>query len=403
MKNFDIYNFKRRVELAIRRIEKSNLPDITKRLLVEFSDYCIAEGLALPTIEKHLFVLRNVARWAKKDIDKTDKKDMVRIVGILEKSHYSSEVRHATKVSIKKFYKWLNGGEEYPNKVKWIKSSQRVKKRLPEDLLSKEDIKKMINVADHIRDKALISLLYESGFRIGELLPLMIKNIEFDEYGAKILVPEEGKTGMRKIRLVSSVPYLATWIENHPLKDNPESPLWVGIGTRNKNEAIGYQNTRTLIINLAKKANIKKRTHSHIFRHSRATDLASHFTEAQMNHYFGWVQGSKMTSTYVHLSGRDIDSAILKLHGLKEEKKEQEEEFTPKKCHRCEKMNPSTGKFCLRCGAPLDLETVMKVEEKRNEMDNTMTILLKDLLKDPEIQARIENKLEQIKIKSQSG
>ena len=64
-------------------------------------------------------------------------------------------------------------------------------------------------------------------------------------------------------------------------------------------------------------------------------------------------------------------------------------------------MNPPTGKFCLRCGAPLDLETVMKVEEKRNEMDNAMTILLKDLLKDPEIQARIENKLEQIKAKVQ--
>jgi hypothetical protein len=40
----------------------------------------------------------------------------------------------------------------------------------------------------------------------------------------------------------------------------------------------------------------------------------------------------------------------------------------------------------------------METEEKRKEMDNIMTILLKDLLKDPEIQARIENKLGQMKI-----
>lgn len=113
----------------------------------------------------------------------------------------------------------------------------------------------MLNVAEHIRDKALVSLLYESGFRIGELLSLMIKNIEFDEYGARVLIPE-GKTDMRKIRLVSSIPYLANWVENHPLKNDPESPLWVGVGTRNKNEAICYQNARILITKLVKKANI---------------------------------------------------------------------------------------------------------------------------------------------------
>lgn len=397
MENFDIHNSKRSLETMIKRINNSNLPKNTKRLLLEFSDYCFAEGLALPTIIKYLFCLKNIARWANKDLDKTDKKDMVRIVGKLEKSHYSYTVKFGTKISIKKFYKWLNGGEEYPDKVKWIRSAKKQKKKLPEELLSREDVEKMINAAEHIRDKALISVLYESGFRVGELLSLLIKSIEFDEYGAKIIV-RDGKTGMRKIRLVSSAPYLATWIENHPLRDNPESPLWIGVGTRNKNKRICYENARALIHTIAKKANIKKRVYPHLFRHSTATKLANHLTEAQMNQYFGWVQGSKMASIYVHLSGRDLDGAILKLNGLEKENKEKEEETTVKKCHRCEKMNPSIGKFCLRCGVPLDLETVMKVEEKRNEMDNIMTLLLKDLLEDPEIQARIENKLRQIKV-----
>ncbi len=396
MKNFDIYNSRRRLELTIRGIEKSDLPDITKRLLIKFSEYCIAEGLVFSTIENHLFCLKNAASWAKRDLDKVDKEGMVEIVGMLEKSHYATGVKISTKVSIKKFYKWLNGGEEYPDKVKWIKSSKSVKKRLPEELLTKEDIDKMLNVAEHIRDKALVSLLYESGFRIGEMLSLMIKNIEFDEYGARVLIPE-GKTGMRKIRLVSSIPYLANWVENHPLKNDPESPLWVGVGTRNKNEAICYQNARTLITKLVKKANIKKRVHPHIFRHSRATHLANHLTEAQMNQYFGWAQGSKMSSTYVHLSGRDLDGAILKLNGLKEENKGKEEETTVKKCHRCEKVNPPTGKFCLRCGIPLDTETAMKIDEKRTEMDNLMTTLMKRLLKNPEMQSLIASEIEQIK------
>jgi len=44
-----------------------------------------------------------------------------------------------------------------------------------------------------------------------------------------------------------------------------------------------------------------------------------------MCEYFGWIQGSDMPSTYVHLSGRDIDNAILRIHGKlpKENGKEQ--------------------------------------------------------------------------------
>ena len=36
-------------------------------------------------------------------------------------------------------------------------------------------------------------------------------------------------------------------------------------------------------------------------------------TEAQMKEHFGWVPGSYMPSTYVHLSGKDVDGAILKV------------------------------------------------------------------------------------------
>jgi hypothetical protein len=44
--------------------------------------------------------------------------------------------------------------------------------------------------------------------------------------------------------------------------------------------------------------------------------MANYLTEAQMNAYFGWVQGSGMPSVYVHLSGRDIDDAVLKANGI---------------------------------------------------------------------------------------
>lgn len=62
----------------------------------------------------------------------------------------------------------------------------------------------------------------------------------------------------------------------------------------------------------------------HNFRHSRATYLANFLTEAQMKEYFGWQQDSKMAGVHVHLSGRDVDNALLRVYGIenKNEKKE---------------------------------------------------------------------------------
>lgn len=42
-----------------------------------------------------------------------------------------------------------------------------------------------------------------------------------------------------------------------------------------------------------------------------------------------------MASTYVHLSGRDIDSALLKLSGIPVESENKKDEFQVKICPRC--------------------------------------------------------------------
>ena len=82
---------------------------------------------------------------------------------------------------------------------------------------------------------------------------MKIKNVQFDEYGAVIVVGNRGgKTGARRIRVVSSVPHLSNWLEHHPCKNDPEAPLWVGIGSRNYGRQIDYNTLR--LRKIAKKA-----------------------------------------------------------------------------------------------------------------------------------------------------
>jgi integrase len=263
----------------------------------------------------------------------------------------------------------------YPEEVRWISTTHKQGHKLPEELITREEVEKMIDCAEHIRDKTLIALLYESGCRIGELTSIRIKNVSFDDYGCILVV--NGKTGMRRVRIIEYSSFISRLLADHPDKDDPESPLWVNIGTtkliaksklkKTKYEwhyAMSYHGIAKVIKNVAKRAGIKKRIHPHLFRHSRATELSKKLTEAQMKQIFGWTQGSKMASVYVHLSGRDVDDALLKINGL-EDRREKLVEPKPKKCPRCNEINPHNFKYCGNCSMALDIKAAVEADKKK--------------------------------------
>ena len=268
--------------------------------------------------------------------------------------------------------------------------------KLPEELLTKEEIMKMVDAAEHIRDKAFILTLYESGCRIGELLNLRIKHVQLDKWGAVLLV--NGKTGQRRVRVIVSFPKLNQWIENHPLREDPNAPLWITIGTNSRNKVLNYATAKTVLKKLAKKAGIKKRIYPHLFRHSRATHLANHLTEAQMKQYFGWVQGSDMASVYVHLSGRDVDNALFKLNGMKVDEEEKEDGLKPKACPRCKARNSPDAKFCSNCGMCLDAKTSVQIDELREKADK----LMNELVKNPKVLNALIEGIEKLKESEQN-
>jgi integrase len=282
----------------------------------------------------------------------------MKVVGDIERMDRSESTKRDYKILIRKFFRWMDKDDV----IAWMKIPSRNDcRKLPEDMLSEEEIKKMIDACEHPRDRALVASLYESGARISELGNLKIKHVKFDQYGAVLMV--DGKTGMRRVRIIFSSPYLATWLENHPFRTDPEAFVWIGIGTVGRNEPMVYGAIRMHLKRIAQKAGIKKRIHPHLFRHSRSTHLAKHLTEAQMKQYLGWVQGSDMAAIYVHLSGRDVDNALLRMHGIVTEDTK-DVQMSPKQCTRCTTMNAPTTKFCSKCGLALDIKTALEMEEK---------------------------------------
>lgn len=390
----DIYNYPRRIECVLKKIREDNkIRKKNKDLILEFYQYCLGEGLSQARIVRCLYAVIVFAEWSKKDFNRCKKNDIVELVAELEKGKYAHSTKQEMKMTLRKFFKWLRGSEEYPEEVKWLKCHRTLSNsKLPEELLTEDDIKLLINTADNPRDKALIAVLYESGCRIGELLSLRIKHVNTNKYGAHLIV--NGKTGMRRVMIITSVPYLMEWINKHPQKDNPDAPLWI---LENKMKELNHSDIQRILRRLRKMSGIKKRNNAHNFRHSRATFLANLLPDAILKEVFGWAQSSKMASVYIHISGKNVDDALLKINGIDIEKCKEENKFSPKICIRCNESNPPTNKFCSRCNMPLDKAGLIEIVENDIERKRADEILDK-LIQNPEFKEMFLNKIKEMKI-----
>jgi integrase len=369
--------------------EDPKIIEANRKLILAFARDLQAENITELRISKYINLLRHLSALLAKNFEKITVTDVKSVVADINQSEYSAWTKNDYKVTLKKFYKWLRKlpDQQEPPETSWIKTGHPKNGILPEELLTESDIGKLARAAENSRDRAFVECVYETGGRIGELLNLRRKHVQFDDIGAVLIF--SGKTGDRRVRLITTVPTLSQWMLDHPL-DDPEAPLWVTLGDRNRGAALDYGAARYNLKSLAEKAKVKKRINPHSFRHARASHLANHLTEAQLGKYLGWTPGSRMPGVYVHLSGRDTDSALLKMYGLeKQETKKEQAKLTPLKCSRCQQMNDPTVRFCAKCGLPLRIETALEVEQQRRQADDIMN----KLLDDPEVRNYLLTKL----------
>ncbi|MFC1560874.1 tyrosine-type recombinase/integrase [Candidatus Latescibacterota bacterium] len=380
----------RRLNNAKERICKFVSPVKNQKIILDFANYCFAEGLSTRRVLKYVSTLLPIAMHLKKDFYDVKRADIQSFVEKIEHSNYAEWTKHDYRVTLKKFFKWFRGTDEYPVEVSWLKTGvSKNRQKLPEELLSPQEVNDMIVAANNSRDKALIALLYESGCRIGEILSLKIKQVQLHAHGYQITVKSQKKP--RRLLLIASTPYLSAWLNEHPKRDNEQAYLWLSSDYRN--ELLSHARITVILKRLAKRAGVRKAVNPYNFRHSRATHLANHLTEAQMKEYFGWVQGSDMASTYVHLSGRDIDNAMLKLNGIPISDEEADKKFfILKPCPRCKSNNPPANKYCSLCGMILDEETARKIVKNELHSEETENIREK-LIKDEEFMEMLLKKL----------
>lgn len=387
----DLHNYKkqfqRQVELLIE--DKNILPE-NKDVALKFKDYLIGQSISFGKIGRYILDIRKFCKLLNKPFKEANKDDIRRVIAEMEQSELAPETKKCFKVMIRKLYRFIYDIHEknvYPDVVKGISISiPRNKKKMPDELLTEEEIGKMIQHCNSMRNKAFISTLYESGCRVSEIGMMKIKHVATGQTVTRITVT--GKTGSRKIPLISSVPYLQQWLNEHPKNNNPDAYLWYN----QQSDYLGYNGIAQMIVRVARLAGITKKVNPHMFRHSRATNVASWMSEAVMKQYFGWGQDSKMCGIYISMNGEMMEKAVLKAHGMENKTEKREIKGEEKICQRCKSKNARTNHCCASCGLILDegyAREKLKEDLERQRADEIMN----KLLSDPEILEMIKKKL----------
>lgn len=404
---------------------KGELTKTQRNTLINWmEEILINKDMNLPTLKNKLYFLRRLGIYLKKDWKKVTENDLKTFLKYMEQEGSSESSLFVYRVFIRQFFQWLYGlkEKEFPKCVDWIKIKRSNKKKLPEDIISGKDFKKMLKFCDQ-RDKTILMILKDTGCRIGEIIGLKLKEITFDTLGAEIKV--DGKTGERKIRLIDSYPDLKLWFENHPYNDDENAPLFFQYSTNRYGHPLQWSGFSGVLKKVCKRAGINRKIHAHLFRHTDCTEKAQFMTDAEMRIHYGWSNGSPMPSAYTHLTDDDVNKSLImklaregKIDVSKPEIKALLDNFkitsiAPQSinCNRCKEVNPPLTKICGKCGLIFDEKLAMKkqvdeskelnlVKTNMKNMEITLTKILEGMKTKTEYS---DTELKQIEELSQQG
>ncbi len=387
----DYHSNDKKLEMYMRFIEE--IPNENKDLIKRFLDECFAHGLTISRVLFYASKLFVISRLIKhKDFGKLTETEIKSIVkqieqgdysyktfnGKIKKGKYSEWSKAGYKLTLKRFFQWLRGFEwssqKYPKEVEWIRTSAR-KKKLPEVVvLTREEVLKIFNVAEGMREKALASFMYESGCRVpDELFSIKLSDIEFKNNHALVKI-HSGKTGTyRIIPIVSSVMHLKNYIQEAHANLGHETCLFVRKGS---DKLMSYAMLRKIVKKWIKKAVINKKITPYSFRRSRYTHLSTIIPTPVLYRFMGQVQGSRAIERYVALNNEDMQNVILGFNGLPSETKNSNINIIF--CPRCNNMNSPEKEYCDFCSSPLTEKARLENIEKQ-KVD--LAALVEELIK----------------------
>lgn len=236
---------------------------------------------------------------------------------ILRHEEYSNNVSERLKKFVttpsRNFKGFLYGVAYEKKKVASNILRLKVPKEKPKTL-TKGEIEILVQSCNNFRDKFLLSLLYETGMRIGEALSLWIE--DFDISDMVIDLKDRGELeNNAEIKTVSSprridisqnlADMFMEYIADYHTEEVETNHIFIKISGNNKYKAMDYVNVDNLFRMLKKKIEIHAT--AHMFRHSSLTVLRMAGWQPELLRVRAGHKNIYTTlNTYIHPSDEEI-------------------------------------------------------------------------------------------------
>lgn len=239
------------------------------------------------TIKIYTYALQQYFTYKKIDLNKLDQNNIRQYLYHCEKKKISPQTRNIYLSAIK-FY--------YYNIIKTQAKIQIPNAKKPYKLptvLSRKEIKQILDVTKNAKHKLILALAYGAGLRVSEVVSLKVKDCDLDEL---ILHIRQSKGQKDRITVIPEK--LILDLQNHIAGKNGTDPLF-------SSERGGKLTTRTLQKVFAcslKKSQIKKSATFHSLRHSFATHLLENGTDIRYVQELLGHQNIRTTQLYTHVT-----------------------------------------------------------------------------------------------------
>ncbi len=243
-------------------------------------------GFSPLTARNYAFFVEKFMKKSNKPADDLSEDDAKAYLAELCDSKSKNTVMLAA-ASLKFFYKDILG-KEFSN-VKMPKKDSK----LPE-VLTKDEVKRMIESADNQKSRLIISLLYSTGLRVSELVNLKVEEVNFADKSGWV---RRGKGAKDRIFVLSES--LGKELQEY-LNGKGHKFIF------SKEEPLTTRNIQKIIKGTKIRAGISKKVTPHTLRHSFATHLLEQGTDIRMIQTLLGHSSLSTTSLYTHISSEQI-------------------------------------------------------------------------------------------------
>jgi len=358
----------RRLDRAKGRLMMAKTANVNKTYLLDYLKKIQADGTGKAQMISYLDRLIPILELVgHRDLRKVTKKEMEDIFSEYRGRRLSISSLNKTIECIKALYRWMfdrDLQDRAPDAVRWLRRETVRNKLRAEDLWTEEDMEKVMKAARSLRDKAILSVLYEAGMRPGELRGLRIRDVVVNGNMMRLYVAgkTEKKTGERVVPVLRSYQVLRMWLSQHPRSNEPDAWLWTPGG-----EPLRDVTLRFMVGEVAERAKIQKPKNPYILRHTALTRFYKRLPGIVASKLAGHSPNSREAQTYTHLATKDVEDAVLEMNGMPRRR-----EGDSDSCGKCGKVLNIGDRICPGCGLLQGSEDALREMEYTESARNFM-------------------------------